>query len=502
MWVRRCTEALMRQGQRYLNDPDFRRQVLESSLVTPSNGYSQLRLMNYTESAWGSLPVRWPRVTSMKTECEVTSSESQCWLTPPRRSLFEGGPKRSSDQGTATPPRDRALTSSKVELWRAWGAWAFRAYPSQTLSEGWPREFNPTSVGLSVYQGETIGLVWASNTSLSDSELERLKEGPIELAGRRPVIASLSPVDDTTSPPQPELSLTCAACHASLRLPNAPLRPINSVKLFTGHPDAVQFEDAYVAWGLNNPWFDLRDAIQTLESGSNRPNDWGPGRADVTNDRLMNPTVYGDLRPISMQSHLHRAGTLINHPLALAVRIETLLITSFNQRARPPRWLCWALALYLWDLVAEHEEREMSQEEGAEPQSDRGQVGRGEVLFERHCTRCHMGEGLSGPPVLLSALGDPLMTDEMGVAESLDRGTGRWRVPSLWGAHQRVWLLSQGQVYGLTALLERMSGARGDEALEDRFRGAHAFPLSLSSEEIISLSTYLESVGPGGREGL
>ena len=61
MWVRRCSAALMRQGQRYLSDPTFRRQVLEASLVTPSNGYSQLRLLNNTERAWGSLPLRWPR---------------------------------------------------------------------------------------------------------------------------------------------------------------------------------------------------------------------------------------------------------------------------------------------------------------------------------------------------------------------------------------------------------------------------------------------------------
>jgi mono/diheme cytochrome c family protein len=522
LWVRRCGETLMKQGQRYINDPKFRRKVLEVSLVMPSNGYSQLRLMKYTENEWGALPVRWPRVIPMKTECELTSNESKCWFTPPSDFLFQAGVKSANDKGMSLSPQDKILMPSKINLWKAWGAWAFRAYPSQVLSEGWSRSFNPISAGLSVYQGETIGLVWASMVELTNDDRKQLKRGPIDFNAKQRIQKSLSSITEFTSPEVPKLSLTCAACHASLKLPDAPLRPIKSVKLFMGHSDADQFEEAYIAWGLNNPWFDLREAIKRLESTSNQSNTWGPGRADVTNDRLMNPTVYGDLRPISMQSHLHRAGTVINHPLSLAIRIETLLITSFKQHARPPRWLCWALALYLWDLVAEIEsqdaesqdaesqdaESQDAESQDAESQDAESQetnlqhnqdVDQGNRIFERLCAYCHMNEGLSGLPVPLSALGDPSKINELEVVESMDRGTGHWRVPSLWGVHQRVWLLSQGQVYGLSALLKRMSEVKEDEEEEDiinRSKGAHAFPFSLNAEQSIFLSRYLKSIGP------
>lgn len=494
LWVRRCGDILMKQGQRYINDPKFRRQVLETSLVTPSNGYSQLRLMKYTENEWGALPVRWPRVLPMKTECERTSNGSTCWFTPPSDFPFQAGVKPINNQGLSLAPQDRILTSSKITLWKDWGAWAFRAYPSQVLFEGWSRNFNPVSAGLSVYQGETVGLIWASMVDLTDDDRIQLEKGPIDLSTKQLIQSPLSPMTELTSLEIPKLSLTCAACHASLRLPNASLRPIKSVKLFMGDPDADQFEEAYIAWGLNNPWFDIKDAMNRLESTSNRPNPWGPGRADVTNDRLMNPTVYGDLRPISMQSHLHRAGTVINHPLSLAIRIETLLITSFRQHARPPRWLCWALALYLWDLVADSESQENEYNQETESQ----EAEQGKHIFERLCVQCHMNEGLSGTPVPLSALGNPSEINELEVVESIDRGTGHWRVPSLWGVHQRVWLLSQGQVYGLDELLKRMSKVKEDEEedLINQSKGAHAFPFSLTDEQSILLSSYLKSIGP------
>lgn len=44
-------------GRRYVDDAQFRRDVLEASLVNPDNGYSQLRLERYTEDKWGALPV-------------------------------------------------------------------------------------------------------------------------------------------------------------------------------------------------------------------------------------------------------------------------------------------------------------------------------------------------------------------------------------------------------------------------------------------------------------
>ena len=44
-------------GQRYDADPQFRREILERSLVNPRNGYSQKRLALYDDELWGALPI-------------------------------------------------------------------------------------------------------------------------------------------------------------------------------------------------------------------------------------------------------------------------------------------------------------------------------------------------------------------------------------------------------------------------------------------------------------
>ena len=54
--------AWLEEGYRYMEDPLFRRQALEDSLVNPENGYSRVRLGRYTEAIWGALPVWNPRV--------------------------------------------------------------------------------------------------------------------------------------------------------------------------------------------------------------------------------------------------------------------------------------------------------------------------------------------------------------------------------------------------------------------------------------------------------
>src|SRR6185369_3327798 len=78
---------------------------------------------------------------------------------------------------------------------------------------------------------------------------------------------------------------------------------------------------------------------------------WGPGRADITEDRDEDPVAIPDLWGLQSQSALTQGAT-IRHtgPVALAIRQETQLTTSNQQRARPPRELAWALALYVYSL--------------------------------------------------------------------------------------------------------------------------------------------------------
>ncbi|MEL6178904.1 MAG: hypothetical protein AAFS10_08115, partial [Myxococcota bacterium] len=184
-----------------------------------------------------------------------------------------------------------------------------------------------------------------------------------------------------------ETALTCASCHA------AP-------------------QDGVLVWGLNNTRLDLGAWMAQANGDWTSPAlGWGPGRVDVTGDGADNPVAIPDLRPLRHQTHLHRTGSVRNDPIALAVRLETLIITSHNQAVRPPRWVALALALYLWDLGAQPSEAVEEVQTAAHQ--------RGRALAEAQCASCHQPPGWSGPPVALSVVGtDP------AVGLSTSRGTG------------------------------------------------------------------------------
>ena len=189
---------------------------------------------------------------------------------------------------------------------------------------------------------------------------------------------------------------------------------------------------------------------------------WGRGRVDVTADGLDNPVAITDLRPIRHQQHLHHAATLLNDPIALAVRIETLMIVSHGQAVRPPRKVAAALAVYLLGLAP------------TTPLPG----GEGAAVFARECSSCHAGEGASGPPVALAAIGtDP------AVGESRDRGTGFYRVPSLRSVGDRRRLFASGAVEDLDALLA-----------PDRAVPGHRYGLSLDARDREALLVYLRGL--------
>ena len=60
--------------------------------------------------------------------------------------------------------------------------------------------------------------------------------------------------------------------------------------------------------------------------------------------------AISDLRPVRSEHYLHHDATVRNGLVELAIRIETLIITSNKLALRPPRKLVFALALYLWEL--------------------------------------------------------------------------------------------------------------------------------------------------------
>ena len=148
------------------------------------------------------------------------------------------------------------------------------------------------------------------------------------------------------------------------------------------------------------------------------------------------PSEWRDLRPIRWASHLHYDATLRQQSvIALAIRIESLIITSKDQALRPPRIVALAMAVFLWSLG-----------DTLSPLPPSTSVGAS--CSPEHCSECHAGPDLGGGPVSLAMVGtDPIL------GRSPERGTGSYRIPSLRGAGSRTTLLHDGTVASLAALL-------------------------------------------------
>jgi len=127
------------------------------------------------------------------------------------------------------------------------------------------------------------------------------------------------------------LAGTCATCHASV-------------------------VDGALVPGLSNAHFDLGRIV--VDGGWIAPAAvdahlaWGPGRVDVTTDAGVEPVRIPDLRPVRNLTHLQADATVRQLDRdALAIRIETLIITTHGEASRPPRIVSLALAAYLWSLA-------------------------------------------------------------------------------------------------------------------------------------------------------
>lgn len=339
------------RGQRWLQDPVLRRDVLEAALVSWDNGYARTRLERYTEGDWGARPEWRPRIALATTQTIAPSS-------------FELAvqPGFQDEEGL-------------VALGRA----AFSRYPVQVVPELREALATPSDCGLDVEGGVVRGVVW------------------VEL------------------PDGPQPALTCEACHAEVGGLGRPNRRFDLGAVLSGRCDV--------------------------------PSRWGPGRVDVTPDQVDNPTAIPDLRPVRWHRFLHRAATLLNDRLALAMRTETLIITSLSTTVRPPREVALGLSWFMWGLA-----------EGLPPAPpDREE----EALFATHCGQCHGGEGFGGGVVELKAA-----ATDLAVLDSPARGTGQAKVPSLRGLADRGRLFSGGAAADLEAYWDRgVQGHPGPESV-------------------------------------
>jgi hypothetical protein len=201
---------------------------------------------------------------------------------------------------------------------------------------------------------------------------------------------------------------TCASCHSYRGVPGVPNRDLDvGAMLIAKHPDGSEEAKAIAR-------------------------SWGPGRVDVSSQTGTEPARIPDLRPVRFLRYLQWSGAVKQNDLtSLALRVETLIVTSSNYRFRPPRAIALGLAMYVWSLADGLSTKEPP------------------PAFVHACGNCHAGPGLSGG--LMDA-------EEIGIdttlARSLDRGTGSYRVPSLRGVGSRGPLLHDGSARDVDALLD------------------------------------------------
>jgi cytochrome c5 len=204
---------------------------------------------------------------------------------------------------------------------------------------------------------------------------------------------------------------------------------------------------------------------------------WGPGRLDVTTKDGTEPVRIPDLRPIRFQTHIHATASVALHDVtSLAVRIETLIITSNDMTVRPPREIALGLATYLFSLA-----------DGlpAHPDGDLP----GKTTFDSRCAGCHVPPSFTGPPVPLAAIG----TDPR-VGLSAERGTGTYRVPSLRGVGTRGPLLHDGSASSLEMMFDPARTSAGFVSRLGAPIPGHPFGLDLDAAARADLIAYLRTL--------
>ena len=276
--------------------------------------------------------------------------------------------------------------------------------------------------------------------------------------GVYPGVLRFQDVDGTT-----QIGISCALCHSTMRdgqlVAGAARRGFDFGGLLLWHTEILH---------------------QPMEpSLAARLGRWGPGRADITLDRDEDPVAIPDLWGLQDQSALTQGAT-IRHtgPVALAIRQETQLIESNHQRARPPRELAWALALYIYSLSSPAHESSYDSDE----------VSHGQAIFQSNCKRCHENRAGGGRPVAAAIVGT-----DAALATGAARGTGLYRPPALIDLGHAAPYLHHGAIATLTDLLSA-------DRLRQDYRGGvpgpgpvvgHLYGLELSDSDRTALEHYL-----------
>ncbi len=391
----------------FLHERAARRAALEASLTRPFGTYAEERLAHYATEGVGS----WERLAAWNPEVAP--------LIEHEGAIVEQG---SFARLAISPAAARGETAAL----RALGERAFSRYPAQAAP------FDPAGLGEAERRARGLWL------------------GPArELGG----LVRVRYADATT-----DVALTCASCHA---------RPVGG----------GAGEQACLAVGASNDALDFgrllveAPRVEPLARDPERESRflaWGPGRVDVTTADGSEPLHVPDLRAVRFERHLQQSGAVLQRDVtSLAVRLETLIVTSHGGAIRPPREVAIGLALYLWSLA------------DALPAAPE-RTSRGAVVFERACGKCHEEAALAGGLVPATKVGtDP------AAARSPDRGTGAYRITSLRGLGTRRLLLHDASVRGVDDLLDPA------RLRESPPRAGHRYGLDLPPDERAALTAWL-----------
>jgi cytochrome c5 len=406
----------------YLDDASYRRAELVASLVNPKNAYSELRLAHYATgdaSDWDLLP-EWnpPAEPIAASELDAAGGASTTVL---------------SDRAAPLALPDAVVSADDPAL-LALGEAAFARYPVQ---------FAPY-----------VGVALTSRAAAGHYGLW-IDDGRGGVAG----LVRTRMADGSAA-----VALTCATCHAA----PAASGPVSA--------------------GLPNHDLDLGAAMLDTPGGITDPTRanaiaaWGPGRLDVTTTAGTEPVRIPDLRPVRWLTYLQQDATVRARDLTtLAIRIETLIVTSNDQALRPPRIVALALAAYLTSLA----------DALPSPETAASASPGGARVFDAQCAVCHAPPALTGEPVALAIIGtDPTL------GLSPVRGTGAYRVPSLHGVGSRGPLLHDGTVPSLDAMFDP---SRVTPSFVGKLHGSgavpgHVFGLDLSAEDREALVAYLRGL--------
>lgn len=412
-----CTDGgdvdLTDDPERYIEDATWRRAVLEHDLTSTDNDYARERLSQYGMAGlgWDALP--------------ELDFPSRALTVADTQGLAEARPLSGGNLSRLVP--DELPTTD--EAWIELGRRVFFEYPLRPSSDLEAMAGEPATleeVGFLVEDG-----AWVSLRVFEDD------------AG------------------QLRIGHTCAQCHASR-------------DVVTGEVTAVRSNRAMDYGTLRLRALDIAPGPLAPELENTAIADLahlGAGRADVLNDDEFNPYAFPDLGGLVDMPYLHHNANWRNRAVGtLAVRCETLFITSARGAGRIPRVLSWALAMFYRSLPAP----------GPVDVVDDDLAAAGAEVFEGlGCTGCHT------PPLYTS---DRLVTlEEVGTDDAAGaspaRFSGHYRIPSLRGVGGNAPYLHHG---AFSTLEEMFDPARTEPG--------HPFGLDLEEDERRALLEFLRSL--------